>query len=345
MLLLGVAVLCGASLLCNALAAQWLAGESAALWWLFTALALGSGFVKLAGAVYLERAWSHGLAAVVGCALLLDVCWSLGFAQMTREAASRPRADVVAAHAELKRVATEKQTALAQVSLPEKPAAVLRAELAGLDDRGCNEDRFKRYDRCKDVARLKTAIAAADAHDKAQREHAEAAAALAAHGVPPSTDPLAAALGNLLRTLVASATDEHAKLLFGLLMVALFELAPILALPHALKPPVEAPREPAAAHVAPPSVAPVPRAALPSGSIVAQLQALAAGPLPAGVSATPSGGLAGSQRAIGAALGLNAAKLNAGLRAAAAAGQLSVATTTRGTVVEFVSNVVALRRT
>ena len=349
MLFAGVIALCAVSLLGNMFAAQWMAGQSRELWWVFTALALGSGLVKLGGSVYLERQWSWSLGAVVAVALTVDCIWSLGFTYMTRELAARPGAQAARAYADAKRQRDEAHAALKALQAPARPLLALRTERDGLDARGCDIDRNKQTDRCQHVARADVAVAAAEAYDRAQKHYDAKAAAFAAVELPTSTDPLAAALGNAMRSAWAGATDEHAKLAFGLLMVLLFELAPMAALPAALRPPKSAPRvEERASNVKPfePGVKRLsPGSKLPAGGsadIVLALRTLAATP-PAGMSSTATGGLIGSQRALAAALGRNAAAVNTALKAAAATGQIVVTPGTRGTAIEFASNVVSLK--
>lgn len=350
MLFAGVIALCAVSLLGNTFAAQWMAGNSRELWWVFTALALGSGLVKLGGSVYLERQWSWGLGAVVAVALTVDCIWSLGFTYMTRELAARPGAQAARAYADAKRQRDEAHAALSALPAPARGLLALRTERDGLNARDCDLDRNKQSDRCRAVAKLDADIAAASEYEAAQKRYDAKALAFASVDLPTSTDPLAAALGNAMRAAWASATDEHAKLAFGLLMILLFELAPMKALPAALRPPKPAVHEePSRVELAlvKNSEAGVKRlspVSKPAGGqdFVQSLRTLADAP-PAGISPTATGGLCGSQRALAGALGLNPAAVNAQLKAAAAAGQIVVTPSTRGTSVEFVSNVVALR--
>lgn len=363
LLLAAVGICTAVALFLNWYSAQFLAGDNTTLKIVYTGLVVGSGLVKLCGAVYLEyetKIFKRGLFWTCVAALLIDVYWSIGFGALSREQATGPRAEAARAYRDAETKALGAKADLDLKKRPDKAAAVLEAELTAaragaLKTYSERESGFcaaKRdyVDECQAVAKLAPALASARDYETAAAAHKAAVEALGKLELPKAADPQAHAIGEMLRKLpfLASFPDEAAGMGLGLLLVLFFEGVAIFVFRAATKPPRipdwgssrtdTSPAQKATGGTQVPARAPVARrkrGAVPP-DISALLKALATGGnLPSGLAVTTTGGLFGSQRALATAAGLSASSINTALREAQAAGRLTYIAGAGGTRIEF----------
>lgn len=340
------AVLCAAAygFITNCMFAKTLGRENFLAQSLYILIAVVTGTIKTVLPVYLEDKTTPnrpGIWFLFFTALVLDICWGLGYASITRGAAtaeaSRALKDYKALEADVER----EETARKALPAPSVSAAQLKAEADRLRAAagGCKTQREQGAADCLKVASKEIEHSKALEYEKAKSREDEARDRLRKAPKPESVkgDGAATAVGEAARNLGWQITDETAGKLLSVLIMIACEGAAVWGFKTALRAPYL--HLPAPLPVPQPAAPPVIVAAKPLPSVanpvLSALKSVASAP-PPGLTRTATGGLYGTQRALAAALSLSASEMNRQLRALALSGLIVLGPGNKGTSIEFV---------
>lgn len=305
--------------------------------WAWAAVAVLASAVKLATPFVPGWYRSAILATLFGASVLFDGLCAYGHMTITRGSRLEVYESAKAAHYAAQRevdALAGRLDVLAAPAPPKRPSAAVQAAISGQMQR----DRCKAEAECmaylaplvgeREAAKVAEA-AIADFETKRAALAAELMAARARAAASPlpdkSPDPQAAQLAAIFKIPETQAAGWQTVLGWLLLELCIAGAAAVLARPAEI------------AHAPPrsaPSAGPQPaaRKRRTSPTAIGALRALADGSATApGVTREPDGWLRASQRAWGAALGLNGSGANRTLRALASAGEIELDATPSGT--------------
>ncbi|MGI9159840.1 MAG: hypothetical protein ACR2K1_08820 [Saprospiraceae bacterium] len=185
-------------------------------------------------------------------AILFDVASGLGYAGLTRAAATADQREANRRYEAAKTALDDARTVLLDLQKPARTAERIKADLAAREAEagGPCEGRRGGVTACAPVHKLRGELADAVAHANARDHVAGAELAFARVPAPRDPDPQLAAIGKALEMFGAKIRRERLEAAWGLLMLLLLEFGAFPLIAFALAPglpsPGERPREPTA---------------------------------------------------------------------------------------------------
>lgn len=209
----------------------------------FVVISIACGAIKILVPAYAATSsveWRRMPAAALAAfavAILFDVASGLGYAGMTRAAATADQREANRRYVTADKSAADARAVLASLPAPARSLERIRSDLATQEAMagGCDGKRGN-LSVCVPVHKLRGEAAEHVAHDKAREAVGVAEHALSVIPAPRDPDPQLAAIGKALDMFGLSVKRERLEAAWGLLMLLLLEFGAFPLIAFALAP-------------------------------------------------------------------------------------------------------------